>query len=64
MKIDKYRGYNDEMKYKEGVLTLLESLVEEVKTIKELMPKEIVEPVVEPVKKIKKAPKAKKNEDK
>lgn len=28
MKLDRYKGYNDDMKYKEGVLTLLEKIIE------------------------------------
>lgn len=52
MKLDNYRGYNDEMKYKEGVLTLLEELLNEVKELRQLVTPPVIETPVEPVKEV------------
>lgn len=63
MRFDKYKGYNDDIKYKEGVLTVLETLLEEVRDLKAILTPKEIETVVEPVIEVKKAPKPKKKKE-
>lgn len=46
MKIDKYKGYNDDSRYKEGVITLLEEILERLPKIEKLEEKEALAEVI------------------
>ena len=67
MRLNKYQGYTDEYKYKEGTLYCLEEILSELKDIRELLSPKVEKPVVEPVneeiKEVKKAPRTRKKKE-
>ena len=67
MRLNKYQGYTDEYKYKEGTLYCLEEILSELKAIKVLLEPKTEKPVVEPlneeIKEVKKTPKTRKKKE-